>query len=87
MALRASLKRMLKRLLRKLYKKKLKLKNCSTTGTSGTTGPAFEIHADIVDQPFRLLSLPIELLLQILDILLLTAPVKSRCHPLVSLRL
>lgn len=83
MALRANLKRMLKRLLRKLYKKKRKSKKRSTTG------PALKLQTDKVGQPFRLLSLPIELLLEILDILSSAPPVESSRYryPLVSLRL
>ena len=85
MSLRASLKRRLKRVLRKLYKKEPKPKERSTIG------PAFEPQIVKVDQhqPFRLLALPIELLLQILEILLSVTPDKSSSHryPLVSLRL
>lgn len=83
MSLRASLKRRLKRVLRKLYKKEPKSKERSTIG------PAFEPQIDKVDQPFRLLALPIELLLQILEVLLSATPDKSSPHryPLVSLRL
>jgi len=81
MALRASLRRMFRRLLQKLYKKKLRSKERGT--------PAVELPTDKVDKPFRLLSLPIELLLQILDILSSATPVESSSHrdPIVSLRL
>jgi len=80
MGLRTSLKRKLRRVVRKLFKK-----NPKSRGRS-TIGPAFELKTD---QPFRLLGLPIELLLQILEILLPVTPVKSSRyqHPLVSLRL
>jgi len=88
MALRASLKRRLKRVVQKLYKKEPKSKEPELKERS-TLGPAFELQTDKVDQPFRLLGLPIELLLQILEILLSATPDKSSCHryPLVSLRL
>ena len=81
MALRASLKRRLKRAVQKLYKKEPKPKEGNTIGTT----PA--LQSDKADQPFPLLGLPIELLLEILEILLSATPVKSICHPLLSLRL
>lgn len=85
MALRASLKRRLKRIVQKLFKKEPKLKERSTIE------PTFALETDKVDQPFRLLGLPIELLLQILEILLSSIPVKSNGpghrNPLLSLRL
>lgn len=83
MALRASLKRRLKRVVQKLYKKEPKPKE------RNTIGPAFAPQSDKADQPFPLLGLPVELLLQILEILLLATPVKLICHryPLLSLRL
>jgi hypothetical protein len=86
MALRASLKRRLKRVeacSAKALQKEAKVEEEQHNRT------CFEPQTDKVDQPFRLLGLPIELLLQILEILLSATPVKSSCHryPLVSLRL
>ena len=54
-----------------------------------TMEPTFELQTDKVDQPSRLLGLPLELLLEILEIVSLATPVKSTCHryPLISLRL
>lgn len=83
MALRVSLKRRLKRVVQKLYKKEPKPKEGNTIGST------FALRNDKAHQPFQLLGLPIELLLEILEILLSATPVKSICHqyPLLSLRL